>query len=473
MRIAIVHKDRCHAKKCGTECIIYCPRVRTGDETVIIGEEGTAVVSEELCVGCGICIKKCPFEAVDIVSLPEELEHPTHRYGKNGFALYGLPIPVQGKVAGILGANGIGKSTSIQILSGMLKPNLGEFGRDVPWKEILSRYAGTELFEYLRLVSEGRLRTATKPQYIDYIPKIFRGTVGELLRTTDERGQLGRYVEAFSLGPLLDRPIGSLSGGELQRLAIARCLSRDADLYILDEPTIGLDVTMQTKNEVAQDAIDAALAEIRRIRDQPVSVQELADAKAYLTGSFPLRMDTSAKIAGMLTNIEIYHLGAQSHVRVSFDIPEYTADIDALGALRILDVIRCSGLKTRFYQASSSEMFGLAPAPQSETTRFHPRSPYACAKAFAYWIAKDYRKSYGMFVCNGILFNHESPRRGETFVNEKNHPGGDANKAGPAGQALSWQSRCKARLGFRRRLRQSNVAYAPAGQAGRLRYSHR
>ncbi|MFA5222613.1 MAG: 4Fe-4S binding protein, partial [Methanoregula sp.] len=108
MRIAIVHKDRCHAKKCGTECIIYCPRVRTGDETVIIGEDGRAVISEELCVGCGICIKKCPFDAIDIVSLPEELEHPTHRYGKNGFALYGLPIPSPGKVTGILGANGIG-----------------------------------------------------------------------------------------------------------------------------------------------------------------------------------------------------------------------------------------------------------------------------------------------------------------------------------------------------------------------------
>jgi Pyruvate/2-oxoacid:ferredoxin oxidoreductase delta subunit len=87
MRIAIVHKDRCHAKKCGTECILYCPRVRTGDETVVIGEDGKALISEELCVGCGICIKKCPFDAIDIVSLPEELEHPTHRYGKNGFAL--------------------------------------------------------------------------------------------------------------------------------------------------------------------------------------------------------------------------------------------------------------------------------------------------------------------------------------------------------------------------------------------------
>ena len=213
MRIAVVHRDRCHSKKCGTECIIYCPRVRTGDETVVIGETGIAVVSEELCVGCGICIKKCPFSAIDIVSLPEELPNPTHRYGKNAFALYGLPIPVPGKVTGLLGPNGIGKSTSVQILSGSLRPNMGELDREVPWKEILSHYAGTELFEYLRMVSEGRVKTATKPQYIDYIPRIFQGTVGQLLKTTDERGQLDRYVDAFSLSPLLDRPIDSLSGG--------------------------------------------------------------------------------------------------------------------------------------------------------------------------------------------------------------------------------------------------------------------
>ena len=237
MRIAVVHRDRCHSKKCGTECIIYCPRVRTGDETVVIGETGTAVVSEELCVGCGICIKKCPFSAIDIVSLPEELPNPTHRYGKNAFALYGLPIPVPGKVTGLLGPNGIGKSTSVQILSGSLRPNMGELDREVSWKEILTHYAGTELFEYLRMVSEGRVRTATKPQYIDYIPRIFKGTVGQLLKTTDERGELDRYVDAFSLTPLLDRPIHSLSGGELQRVAICACLSREAGFYFLDEIT--------------------------------------------------------------------------------------------------------------------------------------------------------------------------------------------------------------------------------------------
>ena len=117
---------------------------------------------------------------------------------------------------------------------------------------------------------------------------------------------------------------------------------------------------------------------------------------------------------------EIYNLGAQSHVRVSFDIPVYTGDVTGLGTLRILDAIRDSGIKTKFYQASSSEMFGkVTEVPQNENTPFYPRSPYGCAKVYSYWITKNYRESYNLFACNGILFNHESPRRGETFVTKK------------------------------------------------------
>ena len=116
---------------------------------------------------------------------------------------------------------------------------------------------------------------------------------------------------------------------------------------------------------------------------------------------------------------EIYNLGAQSHVRVSFDVPEYTAEVSGLGAVRLLEAIREAGIMPRYYQASSSELFGSSPAPQSETTPFHPRSPYGVAKLYAHWITVNYREAYGMFACNGILFNHESPRRGETFVTRK------------------------------------------------------
>ncbi|MCK9317567.1 ATP-binding cassette domain-containing protein, partial [Methanoculleus sp.] len=242
MRIAVVHRDRCHPVKCGTECIIYCPRVRTGDETVVIGEDQKVVISEELCVGCGICVKKCPFEALDIVNLPEQLDQPTHRYGQNGFVLYGLPIPVEGKVTGILGPNGIGKSTSVKILSGTLIPNLGRTDAAVSWKDVLDLYQGTELFDYLQVLSQKNVKVAVKPQYIDQIPKVFSGSVRDLLAKTDERGKLDYYVDRLSLRAVIDRPITTLSGGELQRVAITACLARDADFYFLDEITPYLDV---------------------------------------------------------------------------------------------------------------------------------------------------------------------------------------------------------------------------------------
>ena len=127
-----------------------------------------------------------------------------------------------------------------------------------------------------------------------------------------------------------------------------------------------------------------------------------------------------ARLVGKIQPAEIYNLAAQSHVRVSFDSPEYTTDITATGAVRLLEAIRETGIKPRFYQASSSEMFGKVQAvPQTETTPFYPRSPYGCAKGYAYLVTVNYRESYGLFACNGILFNHESPRRGETFVTRK------------------------------------------------------
>jgi GDPmannose 4,6-dehydratase len=155
--------------------------------------------------------------------------------------------------------------------------------------------------------------------------------------------------------------------------------------------------------------IDHLLNDFRHDSDARLLLEygDLADATSLVKLLYRLQPD------------EIYNLGAQSHVHISFEIPEYTADVTAVGCARILEAVRETGIKTRFYQASSSEMFGSTPPPQNENSRFHPRSPYACAKVFAYNLTVNYRESYDMFACNGILFNHESPRRGENFVTRK------------------------------------------------------
>ncbi len=238
MRIAIINRDRCQPRKCSKECEYFCPPVRTGDETIVF-EDSKPIITENLCVGCGICVRKCPFGAITITNLPEEMEDPVHRYGQNGFALYGLPVPVNGRVTGILGPNGIGKSTAISILSGILRPNLG---KDATWDDVLERFAGSILGDYLQRVADKGVKTSYKPQYVDRIPKSYSGMVSGLLEKTDERGALSDLTSRLGISKLMDREISSLSGGELQRVAIAATAARDADFYFFDEISPYLDI---------------------------------------------------------------------------------------------------------------------------------------------------------------------------------------------------------------------------------------
>lgn len=244
MRIAVLDRDKCKPKRCSQECVKYCPPMRSGQEVIEIDD--VARISEETCVGCGICVKKCPFGAISIVNLPDVLEgEEIHRYGENGFVLYNLPIPRKGYVTGILGPNGTGKSTAINILSGNLKPNLGK--DDTSWEEITERFAGTELFEYLQDLSSKELRVSLKPQYIEGIPRAYKGKAEKLLRQVDEEGKFDDIVSVLSLEEAIKRDIKNLSGGELQRLAIAACLLKDADFYFLDEVTSYLDIYQRTE----------------------------------------------------------------------------------------------------------------------------------------------------------------------------------------------------------------------------------
>ena len=255
--IAVVDLERCQPDRCNYECANFCPPNRTGEECIVTREErhGTdgafaggpdqVSISEELCLGesCGICVEKCPFDALEIINLPQELdEEPTHRYGENSFALYGLPAPQEGRVTGILGPNGIGKTTAVHALAGELTPNLGRFDAEPDWDDVLEAYRGTELQGFLGDLREGEVTVARKPQYVDRIPDSFDGRTEELLAGVDERGVADELIERLGIGPVVDQPIDTLSGGELQRVALAATLVRDADFYFLDEITPYLDI---------------------------------------------------------------------------------------------------------------------------------------------------------------------------------------------------------------------------------------
>ncbi len=250
MRIAILLRDRCKPKRCANECIKFCPRVRAGDETIVMGDEKKPIISEELCVGCGICINKCPYDAIKIIGLAEELkEDLVHQFGKNRFRLYRLPIPKAGSCTGILGQNGIGKTTAIQILSGQIKPNLGDYEKEPQWEDILDYYAGTELHQHFKEIADSKISSVLKPQYVDKLPKIIKGKIRQVLEKADNSGNFDSIVEKLGLEGVLDKKIekGTISGGELQLVSIAASLIKDVDLYFFDEPSSYLDIYQRLK----------------------------------------------------------------------------------------------------------------------------------------------------------------------------------------------------------------------------------
>lgn len=207
-----------------------------------------ATISEELCIGCGICVKKCPFKAIQIINLPKNLESATtHRYGSNSFKLHRLPVPRPGQVLGLVGTNGIGKSTALKILAGKLKPNLGRWNSPPDWQEILTYFRGSELQNYFTKILEDNLKAIIKPQYVDQIPKAVKGNVSKIMEQKDERSIKDEIYDQLDLNTVLDRSVEALSGGELQRFAIGVVCVQEADIYMFDEPSSYLDVRQRLR----------------------------------------------------------------------------------------------------------------------------------------------------------------------------------------------------------------------------------
>ncbi len=243
-RVAVLDKENCQTKKCGLECIKYCPVNKMGSDCIVLNEEtAKAQIDENICNGCGICVKVCPFDAITIVNLAEELKtDKIHQYGQNAFRLYRIPSLKKGQVMGLLGRNGIGKSTVVGILSGNLRPNLGNYATPPEWSQILKHFQGTELKPHFEKIANNELKASIKPQQVYNLAKVFDGNAKELLEKYDERGKARELIQQLGLQNSLENKITDLSGGELQRIAVAVAASRESDFYFFDEPSSYNDV---------------------------------------------------------------------------------------------------------------------------------------------------------------------------------------------------------------------------------------
>ncbi len=255
LRIAIVSEDRCKPKKCKLECKKSCPVNKALKLCIeVTPDDKIAKIAENLCIGCGLCIKKCPFEAINIINLPKSLNSQTsHRYGPNTFKLHRLPYPQIGQILGLVGTNGIGKTTALKILSGKEKPNLGDFANPPDWNKILKHYKGTELYNFFKKSLDNEITISTKIQHVDDIPKALKGTINELLKKNDKTGErMEKYRNKLDIDYIQDRTIDNLSGGELQRFAICFACCKVANVYLFDEPTSYLDIKQRL---LAADAV--------------------------------------------------------------------------------------------------------------------------------------------------------------------------------------------------------------------------
>ena len=277
-RIAIVRKDKCYLKKCSFICASACPINRLGKDCIT--ESNTkARIDEILCNGCHICVAKCPYSAISIINLPEQLkEDPIHRFGENAFELFSLPIVKKNTVVGIIGRNGIGKSTALSILAGNLQPNLGNFKNSQKKEEIIKKYSTSWIADYFTKLFANKVKISYKPQRIELLPELYNGKVIDLLKKIDERKILDKLVKELDIENIKDRDINNLSGGELQRVAIIAAAIKKADFYYFDEPSSFLDITYRIKiAKIIRDIVDQENASVVVIEHDLATLDYISD----------------------------------------------------------------------------------------------------------------------------------------------------------------------------------------------------
>nr|WCZ58298.1 ABC transporter E family member [Paratrimastix eleionoma] len=341
-RIAIV-SDRCKPKKCRHECKRSCPVVRMESQSEgkfcieVSATDKIAFISEVLCIGCGICVKKCPYAAISIINLPKSLEkETTHRFGPNSFKLHRLPMPRPSQVLGLVGTNGIGKSTALRILGGKLKPNLGRFKNPPDWQEILTYFRGSELQNYLTRMLEDNLKALIKPQYVDQIPSAIKNPVeiSTLLQAKDQRHVLDVIAPDLDLVQIMTRKVGELSGGELQRFCIAMVAIQQADVYMFDEPSSYLDVRQRLKAaQVIRDllrddsyviVVEHDLSILDYLSDYICCLYGQAGCYGVVTMPFSVREGINIFLAGFIPTENLRF----RQTELTFQISETAEDVD-------------------------------------------------------------------------------------------------------------------------------------------------